>query len=57
MKYNIIYCDPPWSYRDKCNDGDRGAGHKYSTMTITDLCRLPVWELAAFWPASVEPDL
>lgn len=46
MKYSLIYADPPWQYRDKCNDGDRGAGHKYNTMTITDLCRLPVWELA-----------
>lgn len=46
-KYTLIYADPPWTYRDKANDGERGAGHKYQTMTIADLCRLPVWDLAA----------
>ncbi|WP_208952282.1 MT-A70 family methyltransferase [Rahnella sp. ChDrAdgB13] len=46
-KYTLIYADPPWSYRDKANDGDRGAGHKYQTMTVQDICRLPVWDLAA----------
>lgn len=46
-KYKLIYADPPWTYRDKANDGERGAGHKYQTMTIHDICRLPVWNLAA----------
>lgn len=46
-KYTLIYADPPWTYRDKANDGERGAGHKYQTMTIPDICRLPVWDLAA----------
>lgn len=46
-KYTLIYADPPWTYRDKANDGERGAGHKYQTMTIHDICRLPVWDLAA----------
>lgn len=46
-KYTLIYSDPPWTYRDKANDGERGAGHKYQTMTIADICRLPVWDLAA----------
>lgn len=46
-KYTLIYADPPWSYRDKANDGERGAGHKYQTMTVQDICRLPVWDLAA----------
>lgn len=46
-KYTLIYADPPWTYRDKANDGERGAGHKYQTMTIADICRLPVWDLAA----------
>lgn len=46
-KYTLIYADPPWTYRDKANDGKRGAGHKYQTMTLLDICRLPVWELAA----------
>lgn len=46
-KYTLIYADPPWTYRDKAKDGERGAGHKYQTMTVLDICRLPVWELAA----------
>jgi len=46
-KYTLIYADPPWTYRDKANDGERGAGHKYQTMTIPDICRLPIWDLAA----------
>lgn len=46
-KHTLIYADPPWTYRDKAKDGERGAGHKYQTMTVLDICRLPVWELAA----------
>lgn len=46
-KYTLIYADPPWTYRDKAKDGERGAGHKYQTMNVLDICRLPVWELAA----------
>ncbi|HIG7755225.1 TPA: MT-A70 family methyltransferase, partial [Klebsiella pneumoniae] len=46
-KYTLIYADPPWTYRDKANDGKRGADHRYQTMTLLDICRLPVWELAA----------
>ncbi|ARJ43280.1 S-adenosylmethionine-binding protein [Pantoea alhagi] len=46
-KYTLIYADPPWTYRDKANDGERGAGHKYQTMTVAEICRLPVWDLAA----------
>lgn len=46
-KYTLIYADPPWTYRDKANDGERGAGHKYQTMSISDICRLPIWDLAA----------
>jgi N6-adenosine-specific RNA methylase IME4 len=47
MTYPLIYADPPWTYNDKANDGARGAGHKYPTMTVRDICRLPVWDLAA----------
>ncbi|HBY6664701.1 TPA: adenine methylase, partial [Klebsiella pneumoniae] len=24
-KYTLIYADPPWTYRDKAKDGERGA--------------------------------
>ncbi|HAG3488114.1 TPA: adenine methylase [Salmonella enterica] len=46
-KYTLIYADPPWVYRDKAADGGRGAGFKYPVMNVLDICRLPVWDLAA----------
>lgn len=46
-KYTLIYADPPWTYRDKAADGDRGAGFKYPVMNVQDICRLPVWDLAS----------
>ncbi|PHS23526.1 MAG: adenine methylase [Methylophaga sp.] len=46
-KYQIIYADPPWSYRDKCNAGKRGASHKYRCMELSDLMQLQVKQLAA----------
>ncbi|WP_205959259.1 MT-A70 family methyltransferase [Pantoea stewartii] len=61
-KYRLIYADPPWSYRDKANDGSRGACHKYPVMTLQDICRLPVWSLAdpdscllAMWWVPTQP--
>ena len=43
-KYSIIYADPPWGYSDKANGtGARGGAElHYSTMTIVDICNLPV---------------
>lgn len=41
-KYNIIYADPPWSYKDKALAGNRGAGCKYDVMNINDICNLPI---------------
>lgn len=44
-KYALIYADPAWSYDNK---GSRAkADNHYPTMSITDLKRLPVWDLAA----------
>lgn len=43
--YRVILSDPPWAYR---NAGCRGAAaNEYSTMTIDDICALPVASLAA----------
>ncbi|HGU2414152.1 TPA: adenine methylase, partial [Escherichia coli] len=44
-KYTLIYADPPWTFRDKATDGQRGASFKYPVMSLLDICRLPVWEL------------
>lgn len=41
-KYNIIYADPPWSYKDKALKGNRGACCKYDVMKIEDICKLPI---------------
>jgi len=45
--YDLIYADPPWSYRDKANAGKRGASHKYSVMSLEDICALPVGDIAS----------
>lgn len=44
-KYSIIYADPPWRYNQK---GVNGAAEKhYPTMSIDELCALPVAEISA----------
>ena len=43
-KYQVIYADPPWRYQRK-----RGAGvaeNHYPTMSVKELCALPVQNLA-----------
>lgn len=47
MKYNLIYADPPWQYRDSADAGNRGASHKYPVMDLKDICKLDVSEIAA----------
>ncbi len=43
-RYGTIIADPPWSYR---NAGCRGAAENhYPVMSIDDICRLPIAELA-----------
>jgi N6-adenosine-specific RNA methylase IME4 len=44
-KYRVLYADPPWHYRDKADEGAvqaGGAARHYPTMTIAQLCELPV---------------
>lgn len=41
-KYNIIYADPPWSYKDKALARNRGCSCKYDVMTTNDICQLPI---------------
>ncbi len=51
----------PRVYRDKAADGNRGAGFKYPVMSVLDICRLPVWDLAdencllAMWWVPTQP--
>lgn len=46
-KYNIIYADPPWEYRQTgSKKNSRGmAKQHYDTMTTDDICKLPIKEL------------
>lgn len=45
QKFGTIYADPPWQYG---NQGTRAAtNNHYSTMTVAELCDMPVESLAA----------
>ena len=44
-KYGIVYADPPWRYDMKRGNGV--AEKHYPTMSIEEICALPVAELAA----------
>ena len=42
-KYNIIYADPPWRYWES---GNKNQALHYTTMTIDEICALPVKDIA-----------
>ena len=44
-KFSIIYADPPWRYEQKNRQGS--AELHYPTMSIEEICSLPVADLAA----------
>ena len=49
--YQIIYADPPWKYRDSMKMKGihgmiRGAASFYNTMTIQELCALPIVDIS-----------
>lgn len=46
--YRVIYADPPWSYGDKRHDFEgkyTGAEHHYPSMSIAEMCALPVRDI------------
>ena len=45
-KYNIIYADPPWEYKES-GSGSRVVKAHYPTMSIEDIKKLPVAEISA----------
>ena len=45
-KYNIIYADPPWQYKDNKSNDPKLGGITYPTMSIEELCKLPVSNIA-----------
>lgn len=47
-KYEVIYADPPWSFKAWSAKGmDRSAEKHYPTMAVKDINALPIGELAA----------
>ncbi|OMP92729.1 MT-A70 family methyltransferase [Raoultella terrigena] len=44
MTYQLIYVDPPWQYGNKISNG--AAVNHYDTMSLTELKRIPVWDMA-----------
>ncbi len=44
-RFEIVYADPAWSYNNKTIRG--GAEHHYPTMTLEQICALPISKLAA----------
>lgn len=46
-KFRIIYADPAWSYNDKQDTPQLGGAEKhYKTMTVKEICELPVDEIS-----------
>lgn len=51
--FQVLYADPPWSYREQVQHGGKDAGYTssansfYDTIPIEALCRAPVHKLAA----------
>ena len=45
-KFQIIYLDPPWSYKDKALAGNRGAECKYPVMSLEEIKKLPIQQIA-----------
>lgn len=44
-KFQIIYADPPWAYKNKRTGGSMksGAEEKYNTLTIEEICSLSLY--------------
>jgi N6-adenosine-specific RNA methylase IME4 len=45
-RYPVIYADPPWHYVNDPNlRGQRGPQNHYPTMTVAEICALPVRDI------------
>ena len=45
-KYRVIYADPPWAYGNTMPDYMGVQDDHYPTMTVAELCQLPIYNLA-----------
>lgn len=39
-KYDLIYCDPPWDYKNKVSNG--AAKNHYPTTSLFNLTHIPI---------------
>jgi len=47
-KYAVIYSDPPWAFKTYAKTGmGKSAENHYPTMSLKDICELPVYDWAA----------
>jgi N6-adenosine-specific RNA methylase IME4 len=45
--FNLIYCDPPWSFKTWGGKGtNRSAENHYNTMSLDDIANLPIGDIA-----------
>lgn len=45
VRYPVLYADPPWQYEHSESES-RAIENQYPTMSLSDICALPVGELA-----------
>ena len=45
-KFRVLYADPPWKYGDQLTEAYGATEYHYPAMTITELCAMPVSDLA-----------
>lgn len=45
-KFRVLYADPPWKYGDHLTESYGATKYHYPSMSITELCALPIGELA-----------
>ena len=45
MKFGTVYADPPWAYSNQATRAS--TDNHYDTMSVEDICALPVQDLAA----------
>ncbi len=45
-KYDVVAVDPPWRYDKRASDPTQRGQVDYASMTIEDICKLPVPDLA-----------
>ena len=50
-KYQIIYADPAWTFRTYSSKGQkRSAIRHYNTLSINDICNLPISDIDSMLP-------